>query len=93
MSAHMFLNKLTHIPANRLIHMEKAPWEENQCSQIAQAGALPINIKTSAPSSNPLGTLPKITISNALDARIVLQTENLIYTTRIALLRKKQIGY
>lgn len=73
----MFLNKLTHAPANRLIHVEKAPWEENQCSQIAQAGAFPINIRISAPSSNPLGTLP-----TAVDARTVLQTENLVYTAQ-----------
>lgn len=63
--------------------MEKAPWEENLCSQIAQAGALPINIKFSAPSSNPLGTQPEsLTISNTVDAGIVRQTESLIYTTQ-----------
>lgn len=63
--------------------MEKAPWEENLCSQIAQAGALPINIKISPPSSNPQGARPvNLTISNTVDAEIVLHTENSIYTTQ-----------
>ena len=62
--------------------MEKASWEENLCSQISQAGALPVNIKIS-PGSNPLGTLPKIlTISNTVDSKIVMQNESLVYTRK-----------
>lgn len=43
----MLLNKLTHIPANRLVRMKKASWEANLCSQISRAGALPVNMKIS----------------------------------------------
>jgi hypothetical protein len=45
------LNKPAHIPANRLIHMEKVSWEKNLCSQISPSGALPVNINISPPGS------------------------------------------
>lgn len=74
----MLLNKLTHIPANRLVRMEKVSWEENLCSQISQAGALPVNMKIS-----PWAHCPKIlTISNMVDSKIVLQNGSLVYTRK-----------